>query len=145
MNHLRSMSGIRALTIGGLVTAAIGIAILWALGVEFPVAIPPGGARTEASARSEIVFLLVCTVFVVLAPWRWTPLLGAFLGLVFTIGFLASPSGVGNLFGGAGAIAALGQAVELLGVLTALVAGVLATRSNYRTGPKPERTAKTTS
>ena len=37
-----TLSGPRALTIAGLVVGAIGIGILWASGVEFPFAIPPG-------------------------------------------------------------------------------------------------------
>jgi hypothetical protein len=46
-------------TVAGLVVGADGIAILWASGVEFPVAIPPG-----------LVILLVGALFVGLAPWR---------------------------------------------------------------------------
>ena len=32
----------RTLTVAGLLTGAAGIAILWAAGVKFPVAVPPG-------------------------------------------------------------------------------------------------------
>ena len=59
MTVQRTFSEKRALTVAGLVVGAAGIAILWASGVEFPVAIPPG-----------LVILLAGAVFVGLAPWR---------------------------------------------------------------------------
>ena len=111
----------RLVTIGGLVVGAIGIAILWAAGVEFPIAVPPG-----------MIILLSGALFVGLAPWRWAPAVGSFLGLFVAVGFLISPTGPSNLAGDAGASVATGQAIQLVGVVTALVAGVLATRANYR-------------
>jgi hypothetical protein len=111
----------RAVTVLGLVVGAIGIAILWASGVEFPIYPPPG-----------IVILLAGAVFVGLARWRWTPGVGAFLGLFVLVGFLISPTGVSNLSGEAGTSVAIGQGIQVVGVLTALIAGVVATRANYR-------------
>jgi len=105
----------------GLVVGAVGIAILWASGVEFPLAIPPG-----------LVILLTGSLFVALASWPWAPAVGAFLGLFVTVGFLISPTGLTNLFGQEGASVAIGQGIQLTGVLTALIAGVMATRGNYR-------------
>jgi hypothetical protein len=96
----------------GLVVGALGIAILWASGVEFPIYPPPG-----------IVILLAGAVLVGLAPWRWAPGVGAFLGLFVLVGFLISPTGRSNLLGQAGAGVAIGQAIQVLGVLTALIAG----------------------
>lgn len=121
MNIQTSLSGARAATVAGLVVGAIGIAILWASGVEFPVAVPPG-----------LVILLAGALFVGLTSWRWTPAVGAFLGLFVTVGFLISPTGLTNLFGEAGTSVAIGQGIQLIGVLTALVAGLIATRANYR-------------
>jgi hypothetical protein len=86
-----SLVGPRAVTAGGLVVCAVGIATLWASGVEFPVAIPPGGENTTSSSRSEIVLLLIGALFVAQVRWRWAPDVGAFLGLVFTVGFLVRP------------------------------------------------------
>jgi hypothetical protein len=63
---------------------------------------------------------------------RWAPGVGAFLGLFVLVGFLVSPTGRSNLLGEAGAGVAIGQAIQVLGVLTALTAGVIATRANYR-------------
>jgi hypothetical protein len=108
-------------TVAGQVVGAVGIAILWAAGVEFPFAIPPG-----------IVILVAGALFVSLSRKRWSPAVGAFLGLFVTLGFLISPTGVSNLSGDAGADVALGQGVQQVGVITALVSGVIATRAAYR-------------
>jgi hypothetical protein len=48
------------------------------------------------------------------------------------VGFLISPTGLSNLFGEAGTSIAIGQGVQVIGVLTAMIAGVIATRANYR-------------
>lgn len=121
MNAESSFFGPRAATIVGLGIGAVGIAILWAAGVEFPVYPPPG-----------IVILIAGAVFVALARWAWAPVVGAFLGLFVAVGFLISPTGMSNLTGEAGTGVAIGQAIQVVGVLTALVAGVVATRANYR-------------
>jgi hypothetical protein len=107
-------------TVVGLVVGAVGIAILWAAGVEFPIYPPPG-----------IIILLAGAVFVSLAPWPWAPAVGAFLGLFVTVGFLVS-GGPPNLVGREGTTVAIGTWIQMLGVLTALVAGVMATRATYR-------------
>jgi hypothetical protein len=112
-----------AATVAGLVVGALGIGVLWASGVTFPIAIPPG-----------IVVLLVGAVVVGLAPWRWAPGLGAFLGLFVIVGFLISPTGIPNFIGQHGTSIAVGTWIQLAGVLTALVTGVIATWNNYR-GP----------
>lgn len=111
-------------TIAGLVVGAAGIAILWATGQEFPFYPPPG-----------IVILTVGALFMVFAPWRWAPAVGAFLGLFVVVGFIASGlaggDGFTNIAGADGVGRALGQAIQVVGVATALVAGVMATRANY--------------
>jgi predicted cation transporter len=57
---------------------------------------------------------------------------GAFLGLFVTVGFVIS-GGLPNLVGREGTSVAIGTWIQMAGVLTALIAGVVATRSNYRT------------
>ncbi len=139
MTAWRTLSGKRAVTVAGLVVGAAGIAVLWASGVEFPVAIPPG-----------LVILLAGALFVGVAPWRWATGVGAFMGLFVTCGFLIS-GGIPNLVGADGSTffgtpnpvnrdtlgTVIGTWVQTIGALTALIAGVIATRNNYR---KPART-----
>jgi hypothetical protein len=120
MNRTRTWSRPRAATVVGLVAGAVGIAILWASGVEFPIYPPPG-----------IVILLAGAIFVSLGSWPWAPAVGAFLGLFVTVGFLAS-GGLPNLVGREGTGVAIGSWIQMVGVLTALVAGVMATRANNR-------------
>jgi hypothetical protein len=121
MSTRRTLSGSRTVTVAGLVVGASGIAVLWAAGVEFPLYPPPG-----------IVILLAAALFVELAPWRWAPGVGVFLGLFVFVGFLISPTGLPNLLGEAGTSVAIGQGIQVLGVLTAIIAGVVATRANSR-------------
>jgi hypothetical protein len=120
MDGQSRLSGPRAATVVGLVAGAVGIAILWASGVEFPVYPPPG-----------IVILLAGVIFVALARWSWAPGVGAFLGLFVTVGFVVS-GGPPNLVGRDGTSVAIGTWIQMIGVLTALIAGVIATRANYR-------------
>ena len=117
----RSLSGPRGVTVVGLVVGALGIAVLWASGVQFPIYPPPG-----------MVILLAGALLVGLAPWRWAAGGGALLGLFVLGGFLISPTGLSNLSGQAGTGVAIGQAIQVLGVLGALIAGVITTRANYR-------------
>jgi hypothetical protein len=108
----------RAVTVAGLVGGAI--AILWASGIEFPIYPPPG-----------IIILLAGAIFVGLTSWPWAPAVGAFLGMFITVGFVAS-GGPPSLFGQDGTGVAIGTWIQMAGVLTALAAGVIATRANYR-------------
>ena len=120
MNAHSTWPGPRAATVAGLVAGAAGIAILWASGVEFPIYPPPG-----------IIILLAGAIFVGLASWPWAPAVGAVLGLFITVGFVAS-GGPANLFGQDGTGVAIGTWIQMAGVLTALAAGVIATRASYR-------------
>jgi hypothetical protein len=106
----------RGLTVVGLAVGAIGIAMLWASGVEFPFYPPPG-----------LLILGAGAVFVALAGWSWAPYVGAFLGLFVIAGFVLSSvvsgAGTGNLTGDAGAGGVAGTVVQLAGAGLALVAG----------------------
>jgi hypothetical protein len=107
----------RTILVAALLMGALGIAILWAAGVEFPVAVPPG-----------MVILLVGAALVAGFRTRWADAVGAVLGLFVVVGFLLSGingEGFDNLLGGHGAAVALGQVVQLLGVVTASVSGAL--------------------
>jgi hypothetical protein len=83
---------------GGPGGRVMGIAILCASGVEFPIYPPPG-----------IVILLTGAIFVGLATWPWAPGVGAFLGLFVLVGFLISPTGLSNLSGKAGTSVAVAR------------------------------------
>lgn len=123
----RAFSGAWAATLAGLLIGAAGIGILWASGIVFPFYPPPG-----------IVILLVGAIIVGLAPWRWVPIVGTLLGAFILVGFLISPTGLSNLSGGAGTSVAIGQGIQVIGALLALIAGVVATVVNRRR-PTPMR------
>jgi hypothetical protein len=115
----------RGLTVWGLAAGAIGIAMLWASGVDFPFYPPPG-----------LLILAIGAAFVGLAKWAWAPGVGAFLGLFVIVGFVLSSvvsgAGTGNLTGDAGIGGVIGTAIQLVGVVIALVAGSVAARQEYR-------------
>ena len=121
MNILQNRKLLRFTTVAGLAIGAAGISVLWAAGVDFPVYPPPG-----------IVILLAGALLVGLISKPWTLAVGTFMGLFVTVGFLISPTGLPNLAGEAGAAVAVGQAIQMAGVLTALVSGALATWAAYR-------------
>jgi hypothetical protein len=76
-----------------------------------------------------MVILLTGALIVGLARWRWAPAVGVLLGLFVAVGWAISPTGWPNLTGDNGAEVAAGQAIQLLGVLIAIVAGVGALRT----------------
>ena len=82
MKAQRSLSGPRAVTVVALVVGAVGIAILWAAGVRFPIYPPPG-----------IIILLAGAIFVSLAPWPWAPAAG---GAGVGAGLVTSRGGSGS-------------------------------------------------
>jgi len=127
----RSLSGYWGVTVLGLVVGAVGILILLVAGQEFPFFPPPG-----------MVILLVGALFVGVTSWRWTPAVGAALGLFVLVGFLlsgfAGGDGFDNLSGEHGVGRAVGQAIQLVGVIAALVAGSVQTKVNYSV-PQLER------
>lgn len=114
MTRRGSLSMAAMLTVVGLIVAAIGIVILIAAGVDFP-AIPPG-----------LVILLVAAVVVALAPWWWSPAVGVVVGVFLLIGAVVSDSldRLGDL-DELGEFA--GTAVQLVGLILAVVAGTIAT------------------
>jgi hypothetical protein len=123
---MRSLSGPRAVTVAGLLAGALGIALLWASGrIEWPVYPPPG-----------IVNLLIGSLLVGLTSWRWTPGLAAVMGLLLIGGFLLS-GGPPNLVGAKGTTVAVGNWIQIAGGVTAMVAGLIATRPRYRKPPRP--------
>lgn len=125
------MRSTRHLTLLGLVLGAAGIAGLWAAGIDFPVAVPPG-----------LVLLGGGALLVGLLRRPWTAALGAFLGLFVVVGFLLSPTGTENLSGDAGPAVATAQAVQLVGVLLALVSGTAAAVRERRAADRDQRAGR---
>jgi hypothetical protein len=110
----------RNTVVTGLLLGAAGIAVLWAGGVDFPVAVPPG-----------MVILLVGAAVVALVRRPWSAWLAAGLGIFVLVGFLLSGvngEGFDHLLGRDGVVVALGQGVQLGGVLLAAVSGVVLAR-----------------
>ena len=82
--------------------------------------------RVSVLAATGLLILGAGAIFVALAPWRWVPGVGAFLGTFVILGFvmssLVSGEGTGNLTGEAGVGGSMGTVLQLVGVITALVA-----------------------
>lgn len=117
----------RWLTVAGLVLAPAGIGILILSGVDFPP-IPPGVVIPLAGAA-------------LVAAWRrwWVPALGAAVAAFLLVGLmvngqsllqLSAPGEVG-VFGG--------TAVLFLGLILALVSGIVATVRGRRPGVDAQR------
>jgi hypothetical protein len=120
MNQRNSLSLYRKLMVAALLVAAAGFVIQIVSGIEVPT-IPPG-----------LVILLAAAGLVAILPWRWTPVIGAAVGLFLFVGFF--PSGaVGNLLDSSRSGVFVGAWIQFLAVIVAGVAGIVATIQNYRT------------
>jgi hypothetical protein len=87
---------------------------------EYPM-IPPGA-----------VILLAAALLVSLLPWRWAPGVGVALAILILVGAFVTP-GTGNRLSEPGEIDPfIGTSVQMLGLLTAVVAGIVVTVQNYR-------------
>jgi hypothetical protein len=120
------------LNVAGLVVAAAGIMIQYVSGVDFPT-IPPGP-----------IILLAAAAVVAFGPWRWSPVVGLVAALFLLIGG-AIATIVGNGFnetlGDPGEIGGFaGAVVQIMGLVTALAAGIVAARRSTR-GPGVARQA----
>ncbi|MFB9658469.1 hypothetical protein ACFQS3_19715 [Glycomyces mayteni] len=110
--------------VAGLLASASGIAVLWAAGIEFPVYPPPGivllgtGAVAFAAVRTRVRWAFALPI-----------VLGAFIQAGFMIEGFTGGVGFANLAGDAGTAAQIGQAVQQLGAVTAIVGGVLTLRA----------------
>ncbi|MEO3798540.1 hypothetical protein [Nonomuraea sp. B1E8] len=109
-----------------MIAGAAGMVIQGVSGVSMPI-VPPG-----------LVLLVGAALLIAFTRWRWTPALGALVGLAETaaIGIgqldtLADPSALGIF---------LGTWLRALGVVLAITAGVPATVIAYR-GARGRRSA----
>lgn len=113
---LSSAPAVAKVCVGGLVAAAAGVLAQYiALPEDFPT-VPPGP-----------IILAAAAAFVALATrWWWSPLVGVGVSLMTLIGGLLSGGVVDNLSESVGP--AIGAGVMLIGLGTAIVTGVAATR-----------------
>jgi len=113
----------RTVHVGGLITAAAGILILFLVGV------------VTAPVPVGTIVLVVTAAVVAVAPWRWAPLLGVAVTGYLVVGFvlndtaarLADPASTGEL---------VGTAALAVGLAVALVAGAVAGIRGVRTRPE---------
>lgn len=122
MNNRTPLSLASKLTIIGLVVAAAGISTLFATGSVVPPPIPVGP-----------ILLLLVAGLVALGPWRWTPVVGVVLSLAILVGAFVAPGLFDRLSNPAQVGGFVGTWVQMLGLITAIVAGAIATMQNYRT------------
>ena len=88
----------------------------------------PPGSTSRSAIPPGLVILLVGAALVAGVRRRWADALGGFLGLFVLVGFVLSGingEGFDNLLGRNGAAVALGQVVQLVGVVVAAVSGAL--------------------
>jgi hypothetical protein len=110
------------LTVGGLIVAAAGVVIQIRSGTPYPT-IPP-----------VFFILLIPAALIAFGRWRWTPVIAVLAGLFLTFGLFASGESA-RLFdrsqvGLPGA--PVGLWVQMLAVVVATVAAIVATIQNYR-------------
>jgi hypothetical protein len=125
-----TLSAAGKLNVIGMVAAATGIIIQIASGSELYPTIPPGP-----------IILLAGAALVALGPWRWTPVVGVVVPLFLLVGAVIAAVVSGEFVdqltdpGQVGIGIFAGDVIQLLGVITALVAGIVALRQSSRTRP----------
>jgi hypothetical protein len=123
-----TLSAAGKLNVAGMVIAAAGIIIQIASGSDLYPTIPPGP-----------IVLLAGAALVALGPWRWTPIVGVFVPLFLFVGAVVAAVNSGEFVdqlanpGQVGIGIFAGDVIQMLGVITALVAGIAALRQSSRT------------
>jgi hypothetical protein len=122
-----TLSAAGKLNVAGMVTAAAAIIIQIASGSDLYPTIPPGP-----------IILLAGAGLVALGPWRWTPIVGVVVPLFLLVGAVVAAVNSGEFVdqltspGQVGIGIFAGDVMQLLGVITALVAGSVALRQSAR-------------
>ena len=123
-----TLSAAGKLNVAGMVAAAAGIIIQIGSGSDLYPTIPPGP-----------IILLAGAALVALGPWRWTPVVGVVVPLFLFVGAVMAAVNSGEFVdqltdpGQVGIGIFAGDVIQLLGVITALVAGIVALRQSSRT------------
>lgn len=122
MSEQTSLSGASKVTVVGLVGAAAGILLQVVSGVtEYPT-IPPG----------LIILLVAAGVVALETRWRWTPIVSTAVALFILFGAFVTSGTATRLSNPAMIGAFVGTVVQLLGLVTALIAGPISVLQNYR-------------
>jgi hypothetical protein len=103
----------RAALVVGLLTAAVGLVIIWAGDKDLPT-VPPG-----------VVIPVVAAGLAAAVKARWSAVIGVLAALFLVVGFFASGASSENLSGDLGATVVAGQVVQLAGLALAVVGGVV--------------------
>lgn len=121
MNTLNALSIPGKITIVGLLVAAAGISTLFLTNsVTVPaVAVGP-------------ILLLLTSALMAFGPWRWTSIVAVLLSLFIIGGAFIAPGLFDRLGDPSRPGAFIGTWVQMLGLLTALVAGILTTMHNFK-------------
>jgi len=120
-----TLTGAGKLNVAGMVVAAAGIVVQIVSGSDLFPTIPPGP-----------IILLAGAALVALGPWRWTPVVGVVVPLFVVVGGIIAAFVSGSFVdqltdpGEVGVFA--GSWVQVLGEITALVAGIVASRQPGR-------------
>jgi hypothetical protein len=123
-----TLSAAGKLNVTGMVAAAAGIIIQITSGSELYPTIPPGP-----------IILLAGAALVALGPWRWTAVVGVVVPLFLLVGAVMAAVNSGEFVdqltdpGQVGIGIFAGDVLQMLGVITALVAGIVALRQSSRT------------
>jgi hypothetical protein len=107
------------ITIASLIVASFGVVIQIASGAHYP-RVPP-----------VFFILLIPAGLIVFGRWRWTPVSAVLAGLFLILGFFASGKSR-RLIDTISVGDSVGLWVQMLAVLVAVVAGIIATIYNYR-------------
>jgi hypothetical protein len=120
MNKQNPLSLAGKLTVAALIAAAVGVVIQIISGNPYPT-IPP-----------VFFILLIPAGLIAFGRWRWTPITAVLAGLFLTFGLFASGESTRLFNSNIGD--ALGLWLQTLAVIAAVVAGIIATIQNYRSG-----------
>jgi len=121
---MRTFTWAGKLHVAGLIAAAAGVLTLFVTGVAAP------------QAFIGFFLLVALALLVLFGHWRWTTIVGSVLSLFFCVTAAISPGFVDRLSNPANTGAFVGTTLQVAGLLSALLAGIIASLQNYHTpGP----------
>lgn len=111
----------------GLIVAGLGILILYIAGVPGFPKIPPGP-----------IILIGAGLLVALLPWRWVSIIGLVVAIFVSVGFVANAGSAGQRLSAPGEFGPfIGTVVQVLGLVVALIASVVATVQVFQSRTLP--------